>query len=150
MNWSAVTNETPDSTLFGTVQENGTITPVSYQTAFSDNAVKGTTVLYTQNGETYTVDFGTYNINEWLSPSNIQGNMWAPDVIYNPIMNKWCMYLSLNGPSWNSAVLLLTSDQVEGPYVYQGPVVFSGFQSSNNITQSGTVTRSYKNTDFIS
>ncbi len=148
MNWSAVTNETPDSTLFGTVQENGTITPVSYQTAFSDNAVKGTTVLYTQNGETYTVDFGTYNINEWLSPSNIQGNMWAPDVIYNPIMNKWCMYLSLNGPSWNSAVLLLTSDQVEGPYVYQGPVVFSGFQSSNNITQSGTVTRSYKNTDL--
>ena len=28
----------------------------------------------------------------------IEGNEWAPDVIWNPTMNKWLMYMSLNGP----------------------------------------------------
>ena len=27
------------------------------------------------------------------------GNMWAPDVIYNTKMGKWCMYMSINGCS---------------------------------------------------
>ena len=71
---------------------------------------------------------------------DISGNLWAPDVIWNPTMNKWCMYLSINGDNANCSIVLLTSDNIEGPYLYQGPVVFSGF----NIGSSQT----YKYTDL--
>ena len=69
---------------------------------------------------------------------NIDGNLWAPDVIWNPIMKKWCMYMSVNGDNWYSSIVLLTSDKIEGPYRYQAPVVISGFHS-------GTT---YKDTDL--
>jgi arabinan endo-1,5-alpha-L-arabinosidase len=69
---------------------------------------------------------------------SVDGNMWAPDVIWNKAMNKWCMYLSVNGDNWYSSIVLLTSDNIEGPYLYQGPVVMSGFHT-------GT---SYKDTDL--
>jgi arabinan endo-1,5-alpha-L-arabinosidase len=55
--------------------------------------------------------------------------MWAPDVIYNKVMNKWCMYLSINGDSWYSSIILLTADKITGPYRYQAPVVISGFKN---------------------
>ena len=79
--------------------------------------------------------FGNFDALAWSSAYggdyNIDGNMWAPDVIYNPTMQKWCMYLSINGPQWNSSIILLTADQVNGPYMYQGPVVYSGFNVNN-------------------
>ena len=53
------------------------------------------------------------------------------------------MYLSINGPKWNSSIVLLTADKVTGPYVYQGPVVISGF----NISDSPDAL-DYKNTDM--
>ena len=55
-------------------------------------------------------------------------------------MEKWCMYLSINGQNANCSIVLLTSDNIEGPYLYEGPVVFSGF----NIGSSQT----YKYTDL--
>ena len=69
---------------------------------------------------------------------SVDGNMWAPDVIWNKAMHKWCMYLSVNGDNWYSSIVLLTSDNIEGPYLYQGSVVFSGFHT-------GTT---YKSTDL--
>ena len=72
------------------------------------------------------------------STYSVDGNMWAPDVIWNKAMNKWCMYLSVNGDNWYSSIVLLTSDNIEGPYLYQGSVVFSGFHT-------GTA---YKSTDL--
>ncbi|MCF0198090.1 MAG: glycoside hydrolase family 43 protein, partial [Bacteroidaceae bacterium] len=59
--------------------------------------------------------------------NHINGNMWAPDIIYNEQMKKWCMYLSLNGDHWASVIILLTSNTATGPFTYQGPVVMSGF-----------------------
>lgn len=91
------------------------------------------------------VDFGPFNVMEWSAAYgdyNIDGNMWAPEVIYNEEMKKWCMYLSINGPRWNSSIILLTADRISGPYRYQGPVIFSGF----NVTNSAAV--SYKKTDL--
>ena len=69
---------------------------------------------------------------------NVDGMMWAPDVIYNKKMGKYCMYLSINGDFWYSSIILLTADKIEGPYRYQAPVVMSGFRSGN----------SYKDTDL--
>ncbi|MGN0299156.1 MAG: family 43 glycosylhydrolase [Lachnospiraceae bacterium] len=133
MNWTNVTSESETSALFGTVDEEGNITRVSYNRAFRDNAYKGTVTILVDGVET-EVDFGTYDASEWntcLENNTVAGNMWAPDVIYNPVMEKWCMYLSLNGPKWNSSIILLTADEIEGPYVYQGPVIYSGFNGQN-------------------
>lgn len=74
----------------------------------------------------------------------VKGDQWAPDIIYNPHMKKYCYYLSLNGDNWASVVVMMTSDKVTGPFTYQGPVVFGGF---NGQTYSGKSVN-YKNTDL--
>ncbi|MCX4327090.1 MAG: family 43 glycosylhydrolase [Lachnospiraceae bacterium] len=138
MNWESIIADEADddrkgSKLYGK----------SYAEAFKQNALTGPTKYYDSDGKEHTVNFGTYNINNWTSPNTIKGNQWAPDVIYNKDMKKWCMYLSLNGDNWHSAIVLLTADNKEGPYTYQAPIVFSGFQTSNN-----TDTRNFHNTDL--
>lgn len=141
MKWQRVTNETAGSPLYGVVDESGNVVHASYNDAFKKNQITGDTGLKDKNGN--AVIFSTYNINSWIAPNSIQGNQWAPDVIYNEKLGKWCMYQSLNGPAQNSAIVLLTADAIEGPYVYQGPIIFTGFQSKNDAKNGG-----YKNTDL--
>lgn len=76
---------------------------------------------------------------QWVS-----GDQWAPDVVWNPNMNKWCYYVSLNGDYWASVVVLMTSDKIDGPYTYQGPVVFGGFNGQKYSGKSVD----YKKTDL--
>lgn len=64
--------------------------------------------------------------------SNLSGNLWAPDVVYNETMKKWCMYMSVNGNNWQSVIALLTADNIEGPYEYAGNVTYSGFTKGND------------------
>ncbi|WEV53086.1 family 43 glycosylhydrolase [Bifidobacterium sp. ESL0704] len=71
--------------------------------------------------------------NEWSkqdSNPDVTGNMWAPEVIWNKTMHKWCMYLSVNGDNFRSVIVLLTADDIEGDWTYVGPVVYSGFRES--------------------
>lgn len=70
-----------------------------------------------------------YNANG--TESHIPGNQWAPDMVYNPVMKKWCMYLSLNGDNWASVIVLLTSDSPEGPFKYEAPIIFGGFNGQS-------------------
>ncbi len=65
------------------------------------------------------------------------GNMWAPDVIWNESIQKWCMYMSINGIDWNSTIALLTADSLEGNWTYVGTVIYSGF---GNDAQDYTLT----------
>ena len=124
---------------WGTVDPDGTVTSgVPSSEAFCVNQTKEITV----RGQ--RVAFGNFNAADWncALPGTgtngeavnwtVDGNMWAPDVIYNPVMKKWCQYLSLNGPTWNSCIILLTADHIEGPYVYQGPVVYTGFRNDTD------------------
>lgn len=71
--------------------------------------------------------------DEWAEKatkeSDLGGMMWAPDVIWNEKMQKWCMYMSINGDNWVSSICLLTADEIEGPYEYQGVVVYSGINN---------------------
>ncbi len=69
---------------------------------------------------------------------DLSGNLWAPDIIYNPEMEKYCMYLSVNGENWNSSIVLCTADEIDGPYTYQGTIVYSGFTngSVNNVNDT--------------
>ncbi len=72
----------------------------------------------------------------WAAYSNssysVDTNIWAPDVIFNPNMNKWCMYMSINGRDFNSSIALLTADNINGPYKYVDTIVYSGFDKSRH------------------
>lgn len=73
--------------------------------------------------------------DEWAGTAttsgSLSGMMWAPDVIWNETMQKWCMYMSINGDNWVSSICLLTADNIEGPYEYKGVVVYSGMNNPN-------------------
>ncbi len=125
---------------------------VTCETAFNVNATTTIKVgganrdFKNGNGDAFDVEAYSaagYVKKEDADPETYQisGNLWAPDVIWNPTMEKWCMYLSINGDNANCSIVLLTADNIEGPYLYQGPVVFSGFNL-------GSTTLSYKYTDL--
>ena len=65
-----------------------------------------------------------------------KGNLWAPDVIYNEAMGKWCMYMSVNGQNYYSSIALATADDINGPYTYEGTVVYSGFTNSEEAAET--------------
>lgn len=118
---------------------------VAWATANSDNAVSS--LAFTtpavkkvkKGGVEYNFAFDAQAWSKRGSANyDIKGNLWAPDVIYNTAMKKWCMYMSVNGDAWYSSIVLLTADNIEGPYTYQAPVVISGFHT-------GTA---YKDTDL--
>ncbi len=117
--------ETTSATLYGKRNADGTISTCSYNQAFRTNEV--TRVV---NAAGDTVPFGNFDASAWntaLNNYNVDGNQWAADAVYNPVMKKWLYYVSLNGARWNSVIVCLSADRVTGPYVYQGPVVYSGF-----------------------
>ena len=108
----------------------------------ADNVDAFTTPQVTKvkkGGVEYNLNFNALAWSQRGSASyDVNGNMWAPDVIYNKKMGKWCMYLSINGDGWYSSIIMLTADNITGPYRYQAPVVMSGFRSGD----------SYKSTDL--
>lgn len=123
INWSGL------GMRFARVNSNGSVSSCAADQAFSVPQVKKVKALV--NGTVKEVDFPAFNAEAWAHAYggnyNVNGNFWAPDIIYNPTMKKWCMYMSVNGPTWNSSIVLLTSNTIEGEFVYQGPVTISGF-----------------------
>lgn len=121
-------------------QPNGT--RCGYATAFNKQVV---TQVKNYKGE--LVDFPQVDGEAWCScyagnkETWINGNMWAPDIIYNESLKKWCMYLSLNGDRWASVIILLTAPTATGPFTYQGPVVMGGFNGESGAPN-------YKNSDM--
>jgi arabinan endo-1,5-alpha-L-arabinosidase len=140
MVWSSTTYS------FGLANEAGKVTTTLTSTGkdFSKFFKTNMTKTLTIGGEEKT--FGNFDVYAWSAAAannyDIVGNMWAPDIIYNEKMKKWCLYFSINGDSWASSIVLLTADKITGPYVYQGPVVFSGFGNTSNANLS------YKKTDL--
>lgn len=73
-------------------------------------------------------------VKAWNKDENADGwngYLWAPDIIYNLNMEKYCMYLSANGDDWKSNIVLLTADEIMGPYEYAGSIVYGGFDAEN-------------------
>ena len=62
-----------------------------------------------------------------LIPTDDGGyHVWAPDVIFNPEMKKFMMYLSITS-TWNTSdIALMLSDNIEGPYSYDSTLIYSG------------------------
>ena len=99
---------------------------INFKDAYSTHVIKKV-----KNSKGEEVAFGNFDANGWQFKGNtVKGMQWAPDVIYNKTMKKWCMYMSLNGDHWCSSIVCFISDDLEGPWAYQGPVVFSGFQGT--------------------
>ena len=116
---------------------------VNFKDAYSTQLVKKV-----KNYKGEEVDFPNFDAHAWQAKgNNVKGMQWAPDVIYNKTMKKWCMYMSLNGDNWCSTIVCFISDNLEGPWIYQGPVVCSGFSgryAHNGFVASGD----WKNTDL--
>lgn len=140
-------------TVFKTGEENATATNslfcntggvlVNFSQAYSTHAI---TSVKDYSGKSVT--FGNFDANGWQKKGNtVKGMQWAPDVVYNKTMKKWCMYMSLNGDSWCSSIVCFTSDNIEGPWKYQGPVVFSGF-FGKYAHNSYAAANDWKNTDL--
>lgn len=92
--------------------------------------------LYTWNNFSLNIstDYAEVFAEPWAwaqqgKTASLSGQMWAPDVIWNDTMQKWCMYMSVDGDNWCSSICLLTADDIEGPYEYQGIVVYSGMNN---------------------
>lgn len=84
-----------------------------------DNVIRESYSLETRNQVRAWNEEG--NGGDWF------GYLWAPDVIYNETMGKYCIYLSADGDNWKSNIVLLTADYVTGPYEYVDTIVYSGF-----------------------
>lgn len=116
---------------------------VNFKDAYSTQMVKKV-----KNYKGEEVDFPNFDAHAWQAKgNNVKGMQWAPDVIYNKTMKKWCMYMSLNGDNWCSTIVCFISNDLEGPWIYQGPVVCSGFSgryAHNGFAASGD----WKNTDL--
>jgi arabinan endo-1,5-alpha-L-arabinosidase len=58
-------------------------------------------------------------------------HVWAPDVIYNEIMGKYVMYYCTTSTFNASNLCFGTSDSPEGPFEWQGALIYSGFTGKN-------------------
>ena len=128
---------------------------INFKDAYTTHAIKKV-----KNYKGEEVAFGNFDAHGWQykgpinvngtwtnTANNVAGMQWAPDVIYNKTMEKWCMYMSLNGDYWCSTIVCFTSDDLEGPWVYQGPVICGGF--SGKFGHNGyAAADDWKNTDL--
>ena len=123
--------------LFGTQLSNAysydmeswvTFTPTFYE--------EGTTTVSTDHAQIFKTAAAW---SGYTDAATIKGNLWAPDIIYNPVMEKWCLYYSMSGDSSNfrSSVFLMTADNITGPYEFDGFVVFSGFAPAGKGSGAG-------------
>lgn len=123
--------------LFGTQLSNAysydmeswvTFTPTFYE--------EGTTTVSTDHAQIFKTAAAW---SGYTNAATIKGNLWAPDIIYNPVMEKWCLYYSMSGDSSNfrSSVFLMTADNITGPYEFDGFVVFSGFAPADKGSGAG-------------
>lgn len=122
---------------------NSLFADVNFKDAYTTHVIKKV-----KNSKREEVAFGNFDAHGWQYEGNtVKGMQWAPDVIYNKTMKKWCMYMSLNGDHWCSSIVCFVSDNIEGPWTYQGPVVFSGFQGTY-AHNSYAAADDWKHTDF--
>lgn len=94
----------------------------------------------TTNFKTIFADDAKWSAKGTKSTYDVSGNMWAPDVVWNKEMKKWCMYMSINGDNYYSSIVLLTAESLDGDWTRVGTVVYSGF----------TTVEEAKATDFYS
>lgn len=113
--------------LFGSHMADAVSSNLTSWSTFTTNINSNYASIFAKGGEWSAHGSSSYNIS---------GNLWAPDVIYNKAMKKWCMYMSVNGDNFYSSIAMATADSITGPYTYAGTVVYSGFTSSSQASET--------------
>lgn len=83
-------------------------------------------------------------------------SVWAPDVIYNEKLGKYFMYFCTTSTYIKSNLCYATSDNIEGPYHYEGTFLYSGFVAGtveqtnvyDVLGEGADVSRYYTNGNF--
>lgn len=89
---------------------------------YSDSAT-----LFTKN---YKEEFA--EAYAYTMPDGAKQNAWAPDIIYNTQMKKYCMYMTIVDGSKKCCIAMAVSDKPDGPYAYQGMIVCSGMKTDGS------------------
>jgi arabinan endo-1,5-alpha-L-arabinosidase len=99
---------------------------------WSDAAGSGVnySVISTLFTKEYTEEFA--EPYAFTMPKGANQNAWAPDVIYNPTMKKYCMYISIVDGSTKCCIAMASSKNPDGPYAYQGMIVCSGMETDGS------------------
>lgn len=147
------TPQTPIYYIYGSHLGNGKTTAaksyISWDAFASGEGATGVNKLFVDANGNNSLYSNVYGIaHDWqYTGYSVRGNQWAPDVIWNKKMKKWCMYMSLNGDHWCSSIVLFTSDRPDYGWKFVGPVVFSGFQGT--YAHNGfAAANDYKHTDL--
>ena len=70
--------------------------------------------------------------NSLIQTDDKKTHVWAPDVIYNKTTGLYYMYYCTTS-TWNASNLCYgTSETIEGPYEWQGALIYSGFDKDTN------------------
>ena len=80
-------------------------------------------------GDILNADSGVFDWSgaKWsVNPINGFG-LWAPDVVYNPVMGKYMLYYCTSTDFYTSSIMFGTSDSLTGPYDFEKIIVYSGF-----------------------
>lgn len=72
-------------------------------------------------------------------------HVWAPDVVFNKAMGKYVMYYCTTSTAYASNLCYGISDTIEGPYEWQGALIYSGFDKD---TISATDVLDYVDEDY--
>lgn len=102
---------------------------------FMANGYRADNSVFGQIYSVYDEAFAYAGAPSSLIPTDDAGrggeHVWAPDVIYNKAMGKYVMYYCTTS-TWNASNLCYgISDTPEGPFEWQGALVYSGFDMSN-------------------
>lgn len=118
------------------------------------NGYQPTNTVYGNLFDGHTDVFAYAGSNDSLIPTDGDGGvrLWAPDVIYNEAMGKYCLYYCVTSTFYTSNLCFGISDSIEGPYEWEAALIYSGFDMD---TISGTdvldyVDRDYAETNYIS
>lgn len=68
---------------------------------------------------------------DWAGFNSGEYSVWAPDVIYNEAMGKYVMYFCTSSTYIKSNLCFGISDTIEGPYVWQSAILYSGFTADD-------------------
>lgn len=99
---------------------------------WSDAAGSGVnySVISTLFTKEYTEEFA--EPYAFTMPKGANQNAWAPDIIYNPSMKKYCMYISIVDGTTKCCIAMAASEKPDGPYAYQGMIVCSGMETDGS------------------
>ena len=105
--------------------------------AVSDNLRSWTSICngYSEDNPVYAFIYDEESgaLDYTGSPDSVIPNsgisVWAPDVIYNEAQGLWTMYYCTSSTFNGSTLCYATSESVEGPYVWQANLLYSGLTS---------------------